>query len=424
MALELDQSSFWDDENDNGVIDPGETVYYDLTTQTGSEALVNGAIFTTSDLQSSSGTGLIQAFVRVQDGGNGPGDGFESGYNTSERPLSYEENTSPSFTKTLLLNQVPIVTIDGQQYYEFRLDINQLNSNPLLSLDAVKLFTSDVSDGELSGLITDSTFTVASLQQVYDLDTNLFGADDDFDGMVDPSQDNSILLDYSLQAGSGRTDMFFYVLVDQVLDPDGDGVNVNPDETYITLYSEFGSVGTLGDDENIVAADDSQFNSLDYTNNEADDFALAIEGEYSTNDGFEEWSVSKQFELSISGYKWEDLNGDGVWDPTENGLADWQMYYSYSVKIKGVDIVITGVVETADGSTDDLDGDGVIDQAGFYVIPLDFTDKNYDVTIIETAPGIDVDTNLGDIDGWLNTFAGDGTADGEIVFSYNKNFTP
>ena len=53
----------------------------------------------------SSGTGLIQAIVRVQDPGGG--DGTEDGYNTSFRPLSYEENTSPQFTTSLLLSEVP-----------------------------------------------------------------------------------------------------------------------------------------------------------------------------------------------------------------------------------------------------------------------------------------------------------------------------
>src|ERR1700752_4705979 len=91
----------------------GGTTYYDLTTDTGDRAEINDALFFQNKPDDSSGTGLIQAIVRVQDPGNG--DGFENGYNSSFRPVSYEENTSPQFTTSLLLNSVPIVTINGTQ---------------------------------------------------------------------------------------------------------------------------------------------------------------------------------------------------------------------------------------------------------------------------------------------------------------------
>lgn len=116
-------------------------------------------MFFTDQPSTSSGTGLIQAFVRVQDGGSDDTPGFENGYNTDYRPLSYEENTSPSFTTSLLLSSVPVVDIDGTLYYEFRLDINQLNVSPLLSLDAIRLYSSDVSAGDANGLIDGTWFT-------------------------------------------------------------------------------------------------------------------------------------------------------------------------------------------------------------------------------------------------------------------------
>src|SRR5688500_10854899 len=94
-------------------------VYYDLTTKTGDQAEIDDTLFLTAAAEGSSGTGLIQAFVRTQ------ADGDEAGYNTSERPLAYDVNSSPQFTISLLLNQVPVVIIDNVEYYEFRLDINQ-----------------------------------------------------------------------------------------------------------------------------------------------------------------------------------------------------------------------------------------------------------------------------------------------------------
>lgn len=61
MALELDQSSYADLDG---------TIYYDLTGKTGTKAQINGALFLTEQPVASAGAGLIQTFVRVQDGGN------------------------------------------------------------------------------------------------------------------------------------------------------------------------------------------------------------------------------------------------------------------------------------------------------------------------------------------------------------------
>ncbi len=63
----------------------------------------NGAWFVQSGADASAGTGLINAFVRVHASDN------EEGYNTDARPLQFDENSSPSFTKSLLLSEVPIV---------------------------------------------------------------------------------------------------------------------------------------------------------------------------------------------------------------------------------------------------------------------------------------------------------------------------
>ena len=46
--------------------DANGTIYYDLTTKTGDEAEIDGTLFQTLAAEGSSGTGLIQAFVRTQ----------------------------------------------------------------------------------------------------------------------------------------------------------------------------------------------------------------------------------------------------------------------------------------------------------------------------------------------------------------------
>src|SRR5205823_2080666 len=75
--------------------------------------------------------------------------GVEQGYNTSVRPLQFDENKSPVFTRSLQLSESPDVTIDGVSYHEFLLDINQSSSNPLLSLDELRVYTSN--SARLSG---------------------------------------------------------------------------------------------------------------------------------------------------------------------------------------------------------------------------------------------------------------------------------
>src|SRR5438094_6872178 len=76
------------------------------------------------------GSGVIDSFVRIQ-----TNNVIESGYNTDGRPLQFDENNSPTFTRSLTTSSVPIVNINGTNYRQFMLDINQQNSNPLLSLN-------------------------------------------------------------------------------------------------------------------------------------------------------------------------------------------------------------------------------------------------------------------------------------------------
>ena len=354
------------------------TIYYDLTDKTGSSAEINGALFFQSKPDSSSGTGLIQAIVRVQDPGNG--DGFENGYNSSFRPVSYEENTSPNFTTSLLLAEVPIVTINGTQFYEFRLDINQLSSSSLLSLDEIKLYSSAVGDGLAQGTIGGSWFT-SNATLVYDMD----GAGQ-----------SSVLLDATNSSGSGSSDMFFYV-------PVSNFGAVDPTDTYVTLYSEFGGAGVLDGSDNLVARDDPANAYLDYNGSDAADNASALLGTYLANDGFEEWSVSKQTGGTITGYKFNDANGNGLWDNGETALAGWSFDYTLSYdegKGKNIQhVVITGTATT--------DANGVYSIA----VPAS-SDKTetYTITITEQVKS-----------GWVNTFDGDGTANGTTTFTFSSN---
>src|SRR4051794_6024686 len=96
--------------------------------------VIGGALFTQSQARPT-GTGAIDSFVRVQAQGNKT---VEQGYNTSARPLAYDENNSPQFTRSLKVADVPSVMIGGQKYREVLLDINQKASASLLSLDELR----------------------------------------------------------------------------------------------------------------------------------------------------------------------------------------------------------------------------------------------------------------------------------------------
>ena len=394
MPILLDQSTYlWDKDDDDD-----DVLLYDLTTQTGSSAYINGAYFFSEQPTTSSGTGLIQAFVRVQDGGNDATPGVEDGYNTDARPLLHEENTSPSFTTNLSLAAVPVITLDdGNQYYEFRLDINQLNSSQYLSLDELVLMIGGTAV-DVTGLIdqdgdgiVDADFlaqftpgdTSDDLSIVYDLDSG---------------GNNSVLLDYSLQAGSGKSDMFFYVPLSNFTADQ----NNNPENYNITLYSKFGELDDVDDTLGLLT---DQNDAVDVNGDgiidgsEADDSINLIYQDYSSNDGFEEWSVSKVFPgVDFTGYKWHDLDGDGVWDDGEGALSGWQINYTieYTITYKGNQT--NNPPETFEQTFS-----VTTDEFGQYTLTVPtFTNKDiasieYTLTVFET---------LQDPGTWYNTYGG------------------
>jgi hypothetical protein len=201
---------------------PARAAMYDLTGFISETAHINDAWFYNVHA-AATGTGVIDSFVRINGGA------VEQGYNTDGRPVQFDENTSPQFTRSLLLSDVPIIYLPGDPtpYREFLLDINQTGRNPLLALDDIEIFQTDAGDHTNFG---DPSFG----KMVYDLDAH--------------PEDNWILLDYSLNTGSGSGDMFAYI-------PDS---LFTWDLDYVTLYSHFGASGA---------------------------------GAYPNNDGFEEWAV-------------------------------------------------------------------------------------------------------------------------------------
>ncbi len=243
---------------------------------------VNEALFQQTDAQPT-GTGKIRSFVRLQPGGAGT---HEQGYNTDARPLQFDENTSPQFTRSQLLNAVPLVSVNGVNYRQFLLDINQKSSSPLLSLDELRVYTAGTAN--LSGYDAASK-TLGGQSALYDLDAG---------------GDSSVTLNARLNSGSGAGDMFLLV-------PDANFV-ASPAGSNVYLYSKFGDAN-------------------------------------GANGGFEEWAVKVNNPSgptptgtgSISGTIFDDSNGNGVLDSGETLLG------GATVQIQGTDYLGNTVILTA-----------------------------------------------------------------------------
>jgi hypothetical protein len=190
---------------------PSGPTIVDLTAA-GSTGTANGAMFRQGQVQPT-GSGVIDSFVRI-DGHHK--DGIEQGYNTDYRPLQFDEKKDATFTHSLDLSDVPLVTIDGMEYREFMLDLNDpLGGNKdTLFLDQLQIFLGD------SGSLHDFPSYDGHANMVYNLD----GAGD-----------TSIKLSAATnKGGSGKGDMFADIPAD-VFD--------HTSFSNVYLYSQFSSAG-------------------------------------------------------------------------------------------------------------------------------------------------------------------------------------
>src|SRR5262245_21195962 len=117
----------------------------DLTTLGASATLANGAIVHRIDAAwnnangpAASGTGSLQTFVRID------ANGVEEGYNTNARPFQLDQKGDLTVTRAITLGNVPIVTVGGNTYREFILNVNEPKGGRLLSLDEARIYLSNV----------------------------------------------------------------------------------------------------------------------------------------------------------------------------------------------------------------------------------------------------------------------------------------
>lgn len=216
----------------------------DLTT-VGSSGAINGALFQQGALYNG-GSGNLASFVRITQKGT------EFGYNTDARPytdptlVNGGTRTNPIYNHAIPLSEVSVVSVNGTAYLQFLLDINQLDSAALLSLDDVQISLAPSST--LQGYTSDGTYGGrASL--IYDMhgDSNTW-----------------VKLNASLSSGSGEPDMVMDVPLSKLPKSAFRGPNRKfplKSNVYVYLYSHFG---------------DRKLNVGDSAG--------------SANDGFEEWA--------------------------------------------------------------------------------------------------------------------------------------
>lgn len=230
----------------------------------------NSALFETYEVPDSTGTGVINAFVRVQDANTMPG--FEAGYNTDGRPVQFNEDTSPQNNFSLRYVEVPKLTIDDTTYLVLNLDLNESNANfegiQAITLQNLKIFSSNAPD--LTDMDpTTRLFPTATLN--YELDIDLNGDGDAFDdGEVDHSVD---LTDWNTGSGTGD----YRVLIPVAGAGNHAGFADVAPSAFIYVYSEFGVKNCLG---------------------------------WAADGGFEEWFVMRQASMSIE--KTASVDGDVV----------------------------------------------------------------------------------------------------------------
>ena len=162
------------------------------------------------------GTFYIDPFLQLK------ATGTEQGYNTGGDYVAgggrdYQFNQTGT-TTNLLLSDVPVVSINGTEYRQFLLAINEPGSDPLLSLDQLQVFLSP--SANLMNYDTGAR-TLSGLTAIYDLDAG--------------GTDNRIVLNYMIPQYTGPGTAIVYI-------PNSLFTNGQ----YVYVYSQFGSQNGAG----------------------------------------------------------------------------------------------------------------------------------------------------------------------------------
>ena len=137
----------------------------------------------------------------------------------------------PAGTQTLdaqgiTLGEVPIVVINGVEYREFYLNLNQVGTDTKnqLSLDELRIYLSPTE--EATGY-NSTTQTFNGLTAIYDMDAGIRNR-----------QDNWIKLNYALNTGTDAGNMVAYI---------PNSLFTGPSTQFVYLYSKFGATSGTAD---------------------------------------------------------------------------------------------------------------------------------------------------------------------------------
>jgi len=230
---------------------PASAVSYNLTARGNEYIIHDGAIIKAFTPADSSGTGVFNAFLRISDNGT-----VVQGYNSDYKQKTKQFQEDPAWTESWLLDDVPIIDIEGTWYREFQLDINQ-NANgtdALISVDEVEVWITN-EEPSANGHLYPGDFNPGN---TYELVWNLDGP-----------ANNVMLLNFNLNPGSGKRDFALQI-------PDA----LFGDKTYVVLYVHHGADAYTGDYD------------LDADPATTDDVVSVVGGIFGNNDGFEEWGVA------------------------------------------------------------------------------------------------------------------------------------
>jgi hypothetical protein len=171
----------------------------------GSSGTINGARFETTSVRPT-GTGTIDSFLRIHEMS------MEQGYNTSGRPVAFDEITDPNFTRNLRLSELSTRTINGTTYYEFLLDVNEPNSTAVqdIALTQLRVFT-----GATGSMTTNNISQLGALR--YNLD----------------AIENSGVNIRDLNDGSGSGDVRIFI-------PTAAFAGANPND-FVYMFAAFGN---------------------------------------------------------------------------------------------------------------------------------------------------------------------------------------
>lgn len=212
-----------------------------IPSASGTGAIGGDFIANNGTIEGASGTGLFNAFLRMQQAGSG--NNAETSEHAYNGDFDFVLDGKSGHTKLITIGDLTAVNIGTESYFEFLLDIGE-NGGPtspsrLLTLNQLQIFTGD--NGPSKNGVVNPNPAQVNVSPVLSFDGSE-GLAEKFRLNPSGSLANAIDLNAGLVGGgNGNTDMYFYVNTDAFAGLDGD--------TKVVLYSHFGTLpGTYESD--------------------------------------------------------------------------------------------------------------------------------------------------------------------------------